>query len=313
MALGKIEFVEGSLPAGYLRDFEPFLFSERIHRGLQGGRWITFGAVHTTRRKVLIEFSLSFGGAKAISPLRSPIAALDISKKVAPEVIFRFLEFVETRLRKRGVEEITVRHAPDVYHGSMASVLHTCFFSQGYQVIKAEPGAVIEVHSETLLPRLDPWEKRRRRQALAQGITVSAVENDQLRRVYDFIKKCREERDHRLSMSWKEVRELHEKYSDKLQLFAVWKHDTLVAASLSVRVRSDVLYNFYSGHLRRFDRLSPAVTLFDFMNGYCYREGIGLLDLGTSSLEAGPNFPLFGFKLRMGATPTLKLTVAKKL
>jgi lipid II:glycine glycyltransferase (peptidoglycan interpeptide bridge formation enzyme) len=252
-------------------------------------------------------------GGKAVSPLRSPFAALDVSKNVEPEVIFRFVEHTERRLRKRGVREIVVKHAPDAYHGSVAPVLHTCFFSQGYQVVKAEPGAVIEVHSETLLQKLDPWEKRRRNQALAQGVSVSVVENDQLRMVYDFLKKCREERNHRLSMNWKEMEELNRTCGDNLLLFAVRKQETLAAASLSLRVRPDILYNFYSGHLRRFDRLSPVVTLFDSMNSYCYRQGIRLLDLGTSSLEEGPNFPLFGFKLRMGATPTLKLTVAKKL
>jgi hypothetical protein len=313
MGVGKVEFIEGKPSAGYAPDFDPFLFSEPAHRGLQGGKWITFRAVHPGRRKVLIEFSFVVDAGKAVSPLRSPFAALDMSKKVEPEVISRFVEYVESRLRKRGVREVIVKHAPDAYHGRVAPVLHTCFLSQGYQVLKAEPGAVIEVHSETLLPKLDPWEKRRRNQALAQGVSVSVVENDQLRMVYDFLKKCREERNHRLSMNWKEMEELNRTFSDKLLLFAVRKQESLAAASLSLRVRPDILYNFYSGHLRRFDRLSPVVALFDSMNSYCYRQGIRLLDLGTSSLEEGPNFLLFGFKLRMGATPTLKLTVAKKL
>ncbi len=309
----RVQFLESQSVAGHQAENEPFLFSMPEHLALQGERWLTYRSVDAVKKNELIRFSVSADKDVARSPVKGPFAALEIATDVSAELIYRFFLFVEKSLRKRGINRIILKHQHDQYRNRQAPKLHACLFSLGYEVLEAEVGAVVQVDSESLWTKMDSWEKRRKRQATASSLTAVHLPLTELRKVYNFLKGCREERGHELSLSWQEVYRLAKTFPDRILLVSITSGKRWAAASLAIRVRSDILYNFYTGHLAEFNRLSPTVSLLDHLNAYCYRNKIALLDLGTSSVRGVPNFSLLQFKLRMGSTPTLKLSVSKML
>jgi CelD/BcsL family acetyltransferase involved in cellulose biosynthesis len=104
-----------------------------------------------------------------------------------------------------------------------------------------------------------------------------------------------------------------QKFDRHFHCFGVYHDDRLIAASICIRESKYNLYNFYSAHSKESDSLSPIVYLISELYAWCQHNKIKLLDLGTSALGGKPNFSLIDFKLRLGATPSMKLTFEKEL
>jgi hypothetical protein len=186
-------------------------------------------------------------------------------------------------------------------------------FNLGYRVSKAELSSVIKVDALHFEEKIESWEKRKLKQAKAKTAVHKAIPLSEFDTVYKFILKCREQRGHQLSMTAEEIKKTVETFPRDFFLSGVFVQNELAAASIGIRVHPKILYNFYSGHLKKFDSISPVVLLIGGMYKYCSTQGIQLLDLGTSSIDSRLNFSLLEFKFRMGAVPSMKLTFEKEL
>jgi hypothetical protein len=131
--------------------------------------------------------------------------------------------------------------------------------------------------------------------------------------VYDFIFTCRNEKGYPLSMQLEELQHMAVKFPDRYLLFGVFRSDSLVAAAITIRVKKNILYDFYHDHAAAFDHLSPVTFLVDGIYRFCFENDIQLLDLGTSAIDGLPNFGLLNFKKKLGALATPKLTFQKDL
>ena len=96
-------------------------------------------------------------------------------------------------------------------------------------------------------------------------------------------------------------------------LVGVYLGKELVGASIVIRVSKSIAYTFYLGHKQQHKKLSPSVFLISKLYDWCRKQGIGLVDLGTSALDGKPNINLLNFKLRMGGTLNPKYTFQKIL
>jgi lipid II:glycine glycyltransferase (peptidoglycan interpeptide bridge formation enzyme) len=114
-------------------------------------------------------------------------------------------------------------------------------------------------------------------------------------------------------MTLNELKKAFEQFPEHYVLFAVLHEGRLAAASIAIKIKENILYNFYSAHPNDYNHLSPVVMLIEGMYEFCQQNNVNLLDLGTSALEGKPNFSLLDFKLRLGAKPYAKLTFEKNL
>ena len=307
-------FHEGQPPKGYEPDFEYAIFNQQGHLYLQaGGGWQSFFILNKKYRYIQAAIHLHIENGIARSPLRSPFGSMEISPMLSHKVLFQFLEFMESRLKANGVTAIVIKNPPSIYQPEHAALLQTFLFNLGYQVTDAEIGAVIEVSEHSYESYPDAWERRKLRQAYEAGLDFKQLSFDRLSEVYLFILACRKQRGYSLSMTLSELKNAADLFTENYLLFGVLKNDSLAAASIAIRVKDSILYNFYAAHPKDFNHVSPVVMLIEGMYKFCQTQSIALLDLGTSAIEGKPNFGLLDFKLRLGAQPTTKFTFEKKI
>ena len=314
MILEDYRFHEGPVPEGYQRGAAPAIFNTPQHLVLQAVEgWHSFHALNEKHRIVVAAVHFHLAGGEARSPLKSPFGSVELAPGVSPLMVFKFLEFVESRLKSRGAQRIRIKHYPSDYNSADSALLHTFLINLGYGVAEAEAGALIAVTDGPFESTLDSWERRKLRQAAASGLQGRELPRAELKAVYEFIHACREQKGYELSMSLPDIQDAARTFEKEFILFGVFHEDRLVAASIAIRVSSGVLYNFYAAHDAGYDALSPVVFLIDRLHAYCRQHSIALLDLGTSAIDGKPNFGLLDFKLRLGARLTTKFTFEKIL
>lgn len=311
--MGDYIFHEAPLPADFSFDFEESLFNTGVYRlmqFLQG--WHSFYAVNRKEQTVVASFHLHLAQDVAQSPARAPFGSVECSDTIPPAILFQFIEFVESRLKKLGALRIKVKQPPAGYAPRHAALLQTFFLNLGYTIVDAEVGTTIPVDKD-FSKHLDAWEGRKLKQAQSSGLLFRPIDARDIDAVYLFILACRKQKGYALSMSLPEVRAIVETFPQHYLLFGIYEAETLVAASIAIVVNTRVLYNFYSAHDSAFDHLSPVVLLLQGLYNYCAAHGMQHLDLGTSAVDGKPNFGLLDFKLRLGGVPSPKLTFEKTI
>lgn len=307
-------FFKGNFPEGYRYDFDPFLFNLPANLSLQDREgWISFYAVRTERKLVKGHVHFHIQDGIAVSPYRNPFGCFEFSDALTPKELYDFIRYVEEGLQKRDVSRIEIKCYPQLYHGARAAMLSTFLVNHGFKVQSAELSACIQVSPSKLFESLSSWEKRKLRQQRKSELRFSQVPMTRFREVYHFIESCRLERKQSLSMTIGQLEAVVKTFPDAFILFGAFDNQAFAAASISIRINKTILYNFYSAHAKLYNNLSPVVGMVEAMYEYCQQEGITLLDLGTSSLRAKPNFALLDFKINLGATPSSKFTFYKDL
>jgi len=310
--LEEFHFHEGALPAGYLPGFETSLYNQPAHLLLQSAAgWSSFYALNPKHHRIEAAMFFYVSGEEAFSPWRAPFGSVEFSETLPPESLFRFLEYIESRLSALGVTIVTIKNPSQRHAPAQLALLETFLFNLGYQVVDAEVGAVVSVSRDPMT--IDDWERRKLRQAREAHLEFREMSMDHLDDVYFFILACRKQKNYSLSMTLADLRKTVIQFQDRYVLFGVFHDDKIVAASIAVRVSSQVLYNFYSDHDRQYDHLSPVVFLLDGMYQYCVSREVTVLDLGTSAIDGKPNFGLLDFKMRLRGQPTAKLTFQKNI
>ncbi len=300
------------LPPGYKPDFAYFLFGQPRHLALQGTGWSHFYLIKKTNKKVMAQVSFHLANHLACSPLRAPFGSFHFSEHVMPQTLFEFVHQVEQHLIKEGVSIITLTEPPSVYR-KKEDLLHTILLNQGYRISNAELSSYIRIDRLSFEEKIEVWEKRKFKQGKQLGLAFRQLPLDDLKPVYNFIHKCREQRSQTLSMTFEELAATVDSYPNEFVISAVYVKEEITAASIAIKVHRNILYNFYSGHLKKYDSVSPVVTLISGLYKYCEKQNIQILDLGTSSLRGQLNFSLLDFKLRLGAEPSIKLSFEKQL
>ena len=302
------------MPEDYQLATEPAVFNTPQHRALQAAAgWHSFYALNEKRRTVVAAVHFHIARGEAHSPLKSPFGSVELAPGVLPLIVFRFLEFVESRLKSRGAQLIRIKHYPSNYNAADSALLHTFFINLGYRVANAEAGAIIPVTADAFETGLDTWRRSKLRQAASSGLLGRELLHSELKAIYEFINGRYQEKGYALSMSLPELEDAVRTFEKEFILFGVFQEGRLAAASVAIRVNRHVLYNFYTAHDAEFDSLNPMIFLIDRLYAYCRQHSIEMLDLGTSAVDGRPNFGLLDFKLRLGAKPTTKFTFEKTL
>ena len=85
------------------------------------------------------------------------------------------------------------------------------------------------------------------------------------------------------------------------------------ALTVAIQVDKQVLYNFYPASPLRCNSLSPVVMLNEGLHAFAQASEMAVLDLGTSTLDNGPNASLLRFKRHLGGVAGLRLSWEREL
>jgi hypothetical protein len=311
--LEQYSFHEGAVPPEYQYDFEQSLFNQEAHLLLQAFEgWHSYYILNETKKKISAVIHFHITGSVARSPLKSPFGSAEFSSTLPEGTLFEFIKYFERRLLALGVQTIIIKNAPDAYEYDHATLLKTFYLNLKYCIIHESVSSVIEVSAVAPEKLFYRSEKRRLGKARKAGLMFREIKIEDLTIVYNFIKDCRSKKNYELSMTWKEVQSVANQFPERITLFGVFKEYELVAASISIHVNQNVLYDFYHDHDAAFNHLSPVVLLVAGIYNVCYLNKIRLLDLGTSVTGGLPNFSLLHFKKYLGAIPTPKFTFEKR-
>lgn len=307
-------FQSGPLPSGYLPEFEISLYNEEQHRLLQSPvHWQSFYILNNTKKCVSGAIHFHVTEALAQSPFRSPFGSLESGREIPPEIIFDFLLFVESSLKILGVSKVVIKNYPQAYAENEAILIQTLLLNRNFQVVMAEMSSIIDVTDSSPADFFHRSAKRRLDKARDAGLIVKKLTPENFELIYSFIHQCRTEKGYPVSMTLTDLHKTAKVFPERFFLFGVFDGDALVAASITVGVRKNILYDFYHDHAASYDHLSPVVLLVSGLYEYCQQQKFVLLDLGTSVVDGTPNFPLLHFKKTLGARPTLKLTFEKQI
>jgi hypothetical protein len=295
------------------KEYERTLYHEAAHLRSQGAEPVSFYILREKSNALAGEIHFFIREHKALSPLRAPFGSFLLKKKLPVPVLDRFILYCEEELRKKGVKDVSLIHAPYDYCADVYAILHPLLFQREYQVVRADISALIPVSEGSIEGRLADWERRKLRHARQAGLSFRRYAIEELTDVYDFIAGCRTTKGYSLSMQSEEVKRLSEVFPDRMYLFGVLDQKRLVAAALCLRVLGEVLYTFYYDHDPEYDEVSPVVMLLEGIYSRTYSENIRWIDLGTSSVDGSLRFSLLTFKLNVGARPSPKYTFQKRL
>lgn len=309
-----IIFHEGELPSGYVVGFECSLFNLNAHLLLQSATgWRTFYILDQKRGKTRALINFNIQDSTAYSPLRSTYGSLECDDEIQPAVLYDFFKFIESALVSTGINRIIIKNAPLVYNAHVFSLLQVFLFNQGYTVIDAEVDSFITITNTPLASRLNARGRKKLDYARDAKLSFHLLPNDECDTVYHLIEQWHARKGYTLSMPFQKLEEVIQVFPDRYSFFAVKQNARIVAACITIRVKSNILYYFFSNNDEAFNAVSPAVFMIEGLYSYCRKENITLLDLGTSALYNEPNFGLLDFKLQTGATPSAKLTFQKDL
>ena len=304
-------FQEG-IPEGYTPDYESGIFHDPRHLQLQSTTgWQSFSLINNQERTIAGLIHIHVEKDCAESPFRSTYGSYLISKKVSPSEMMEFVKNVENELKSMGVQSLLLKHAPEGYAKDESQQIRKALLKNGYQVEREETSSIISISEQSYEALLHRTKKSRLKKCYEKGFQFHQLSKDQLNKIYEFLKECREEKGYSLSMSLPELKKVVEAFPDQFFFHAVVDKSEFVAASISIQVLPTVLYTFYYDHQEKYDQISPVVFLCEGLYGFCRQRAIYLIDLGASHVDGKQVESLLNFKRSLGGQPSPKLTFYK--
>ena len=297
--------------------FESFLYLSPAHQALQpaAGPVLSFYLEDAAAGRTVAQLHVALepGGALARSPALAPFGAVQLAAGVTGRDLHHLLEVAEAELRQRGRRTFALRGYPFAYDPAGAALLAETLRQRGYRVALAEQNYYLDP-KKSYEAQLHPSERRRLHKCRRHGLHVEQEPPFLLPAAYEFIRACRQERGQLLSMSLERVQELFRHFPKEHFLFSVRQPDGEWAAlTVAIRVSEKVLYNFYPASPLRWNAFSPVVLLNEGLHAFAQASDMAVLDLGTSTLDSGPNASLLRFKRHLGGVAGLRLSWEKQL
>ena len=127
---------------------------------------------------------------------------------------------------------------------------------------------------------------------------------------YDLLARNRARRNVKLSLSFNDLKKQSEMLPEYFLFASCFNTErVLIAYSVCVKLRDDLLYVLYWGEEFEKRAKSPVVLLCHELVEYSLSNGLRYLDVGISSVDGEVDLNLFGFKQRLGCMSCDKLIV----
>ena len=274
---------------------------------------LTFLIVNLKREEIAAHINFQINGNAAFSISTAPFGSLSISDDVDFETLSKFMDFVESHLRRKGIHEIIIKHYPGIYHPQTHEKVTSMFALNGYKVSAIDLNQVIQISNDSFDRIIHPMEKRNLIKSKKTGIIFTNHPNTEAEIVFSCIESFRWSKKIPVNIDLKSIMRLVEKFPDKYSFFSASMENDMVAATVCVEVTDSVLYNFLPAHNSAYNTFSPLIFLLEQIYNYASLKAMQYIDLGVSSIDNYPQKGLIKFKERLGSISFSKLTFVKEI
>ncbi len=247
----------------------------------------------------LAQIYFHFDDKVAISGAQATFGSLDIAEKITKSELAWFIKSLVYALKETGVRKVKIRHFPS--HFYKAIFIQESLEQFGFKKVLTETNQHVNVDKLNFEDVADRSEVIRSNKCERLGYTFKLASINDLPVIYELIENTLSRRGNRPSMSFDDLQKTIKACPENYLLFALWDKNILIAATVSVKINTSVLYNFYHSDHLEYRTVSGLTYLLKNIYLYCYANNFKTLDLGVSSINGIINTGLFNFKKARGA------------
>ena len=235
----------------------------------------------------------------AISGYQSTFGSFDMLDNVTKEDLKWFVLSILDALKLFDVTKIKIKHYPS--YMSNSNLAETALGELGFENTLTETNQHIVVDKPLFEAVADRSEVIRSNKCIKLGYKFKVATVKELPQIYALLENTLKRKGNRPSMTFENLNLTIKACSANYMLFTLWDDQTLIAATISVKINQSILYNFYHADSLEYRKVSGLTFLLKNIYSYCYNNQFKILDLGISTVNGVLNEGLFNFKKARGA------------
>jgi predicted N-acyltransferase len=223
-------------------------------------------------------------------------------------------EALVTYVKENNFSGIRITLPPTLYQRRLSNYIDFSFFKQGFTYSKRDVTSILflEDSLDKNLAKFKSSHLRAVRNAQEKGVNVRQSNDfDSFYHILEQNLKIR----HGVSPTHTlaELKNIHALFPDRVNLFAAFVKDVMVAGVVNFVVNDHVVLAFYISHDEAYQEFRAVNLLFYSIFDWAIQQGFRIYDFGTFTVNEEPNMGLGRFKENFGASGIFRDTIELKL
>ena len=223
-------------------------------------------------------------------------------------------EALVTYVKENNFSGIRITLPPTLYQRRLSNYMDFSFFKQGFTYSKRDVTSILflEDSLDKNLAKFKSSHLRAVRNAQEKGVNVRQSNDfDSFYHILEQNLKIR----HGVSPTHTlaELKNIHALFPDRINLFAAFVKDVMVAGVVNFVVNDHVVLAFYISHDEAYQEFRAVNLLFYSIFDWAIKQGFKIYDFGTFTVNEEPNMGLGRFKENFGASGIFRDTIELKL
>jgi len=223
-------------------------------------------------------------------------------------------EALVTYVKENNFSGIRITLPPTLYQRRLSNYMDFSFFKQGFTYSKRDVTSILflEDSLDKNLAKFKSSHLRAVRNAQEKGVNV--CQSNDFDSFYHILKQNLNIR-HGVSPTHTlaELKNIHALFPDRVNLFAAFVKDVMVAGVVNFVVNDHVVLAFYISHDEAYQEFRAVNLLFYSIFDWAIQQGFRIYDFGTFTVSEEPNMGLGRFKENFGASGIFRDTIELKL
>jgi len=223
-------------------------------------------------------------------------------------------EALVTYVKENNFSGIRITLPPTLYQRRLSNYMDFSFFKQGFTYSKRDVTSILflEDSLDKNLEKFKSSHLRAVRNAQEKGVNVR--QSNDIDSFYHILEQNLKIR-HGVSPTHTlaELKNIHALFPDRINLFAAFVKNVMVAGVVNFVVNDHVVLAFYISHDEAYQEFRAVNLLFYSIFDWAIQQGFRIYDFGTFTVNEEPNMGLGRFKENFGASGIFRDTIELKL
>jgi len=254
------------------------------------------------------------GNRILVSHPGSTVGSFVVPENISIADAMSMSEALVTYVKENKFSGIRITLPPTLYQRRLSNYMDFSFFKQGFTYSKRDVTSILflEDSLDKNLAKFKSSHLRAVRNAQEKGVTV--CQSNDFDSFYHILEQNLNIR-HGVSPTHTlaELKNIHALFPDRVNLFAAFVKDVMVAGVVNFVVNDHVVLAFYISHDEAYQEFRAVNLLFYSIFDWAIQQGFRIYDFGTFTVNEEPNMGLGRFKENFGASGIFRDTIELKL